>query len=146
MTTTTEARDAIMGLLRTAWLSDATTAPIALLWDNVKGDKPGEEAYGQALPWARAAIRHNLGEQETIAAQGNRRYLAGGVFTVQVFTPPGDGHSLSDQIVEVVKTAMRNVASTVGVWFYNIRVTEMGVDGPWFNVNVDAVFRYQERA
>lgn len=146
MTTIVEARDAIMGLLRTAWLLAAATQDVLLLWDNAPGDKPAADSFGNVLPYARASVRHNVGDQETMGARGNRRYLSGGAFTVQVFTPIGDGHTLGDAIVEVVKDAIRQVAPSLGVWFYTVRVSEIGTDGPWFQTNVDATFRYQERA
>lgn len=152
MTTTAQAVDAVMGLLRTAWLASATTQEIAVYYEDVVGDpKPGEEItdpgldeLGKPLPWARFSMRHTSGRQDTLAPVGQRRFLAGGIVTVQVFTPFGDGRTLSDQVVAVVKTALRARHSS-GVWFNDVRIEELGQDGPWFNVNVVADFRYQER-
>jgi hypothetical protein len=147
MTTATQARDAIMLLLRTAWTATgAVTEEIPLHWDNVVTEKPGEDEFGKALPWARVTVRHNTGAQDTLAAIGLRRFLSGGTVTVQIFTPFGDGHALSDQIVEVVRAAIRATPVVHTVWFHNTSVAEIGQDGPWFNVNVEAVFRYQEVA
>lgn len=151
MTSTLQVRDAIMGAFRAAWLASPTTSSIPLRWAGVIGDeKPGEQTGGappeglaKALPWARASMVHLDGTQETFAAVGQRRYLMSGIFTVQLFTPLGDGHALSDLIVAVVKSALR--ARYASFWFNNVRQSEVGVDGPWFNVNVDADFFYQER-
>ncbi|HET6417983.1 MAG TPA: phage tail terminator-like protein [Polyangiales bacterium] len=145
MTTQTEARDAVMDAIRDAWLADALTMGIALQWDNVKADPLGEDDDGNPLPWARVSVRHIFSGQETIAGPGSRKHQTEGVVTVQVFTPSGDGHSLADQIVEVLKPALRNVA--IGnLWFYNVRVNELGTDGAWFVQNFLANFRYSELA
>lgn len=146
MTTLTQARDAIFDLVNDALAASGTTSSVALLWDNVKGAKPGEGTNGNALPWIRLALRHNLGEQDTMGRLGARRYLAGGTFTAQIFTPFGDGHTQGYAIAEVVKAALRAASPHSTVWFFDIVVSEIGEDGPWFNINVDATFRYQERA
>jgi len=147
MTTTTAARDAIASLIRTAWIAPGSaTENVLLLWDNVVAPKPAEDEFGKALPWGRVTVRHATGEQETLAPIGSRRYLSGGIVTVQVFTPFGDGHGLGDQIVAVIKAAFRAAPVTHAVWFNNASITEIGVDGPWFNTNLDATFRYQEVA
>lgn len=145
MTTQAESRDIIGEVVRTAWLADPTSQDIPLLWDNVKGEKPGNDANGRPLPWARVAIRHTVGGQETMGAQGARRYASGGVVQVQIFTALDYGHALSDELVQIVKSAFRSTSSPSGVWFYDERTTELGPDGPWFNVNVSATFRYEER-
>lgn len=138
--------------VNTAWLASATTQLIAIRWDDVaSAGKPGEDALvgppadplGRALPWARAAVRHTFGAQETLAPVGSRRFESGGVFTLQFFSPSGDGHTLTDAVVAVVKTALR--ARFASIHFTNVRVAEIGADGPWFNTNVDADFRYHER-
>lgn len=147
MTTTAEARDTIMSRINAAWLANPTSADIAIVWDDVPGAKPGQDgATEKPEPWVRFAIRHTVGEQETSGAAGNRRYVAAGIFTAQIFTPLGDGHTLADALVEIVKAELRAVVPACTVWFYYIRMAEIGEDGPWFNTNVDATFQYQERA
>ncbi len=143
MSTQTQARDAISSTINVAWLADALTLGIALQWDNVTSDPVGEDSDGHALPWARATVRHFTSTQETLGGPGARKHQTEGAVTIQIFTPAGDGNVLGDQIVEVLKTAMRNVA--VGdLWFFDVRVNEIGQDGPWFNQNVIAGFRYAE--
>jgi len=145
VTTQTAARDAIIDTLRDAWLADPITVGIELQYDNVKADPPGEDAAGNALPFARITVRHQISPQETIGGVGNRKHLTEGLVTVQVFTASGDGHTLPDQIAEILKAAMRNVR--VGdLWFFDVRVNEIGTDGPWFNQNVLGNFRYEERS
>lgn len=147
MTTITQARDAIAGIINTAWLASPTTSSLTLLWDNVKGDPPAEDgSTGKAEAWGRVAVRHTIGENDTLGPIGGRRYLFGGTVTVQLFAPIGDGHSQLDEMVEVVKAALQEASPSAAVWFFDITPVEIGPDGPWFNTNVDALFRYQQRA
>jgi len=153
VTTALQARSAIYALVYAALQANATTAPIAagtggaLLWDNVKGTKPGEGTNSNPYPWIRLAMRHTVGGQDTLGAVGRRRYLSGGIFTAQIFTAAGDGNTAGYTIAEVIKAALRGASPHSTVWFTGeMGITEVGEDGPWFNVNVDAEFRYQERA
>lgn len=144
MTTATEARDAINGVINTAWLASGVTSAIVLQWDNVKADPVGEDADGNSLPFARSTIRTFDTTQETLGGVGNRKHQTEGTVVVQIFTPSGDGHVLADTIVEVLKTALRNVR--VGnLWFFDVTAREVRQDGPHFNQNVVAGFRYEER-
>lgn len=145
MSTITAARDAIIGTIRTAWLASGTTSSIALTYDNVADDKVGEDSSGLPLPWARVTVRHLTSPQETLGGVGNRKHLTEGLVTVQVFTPFGDGHAQADEIVQVLQGALRNVRVD-DLWFFDVRVNEIGRDGPWFNTNVVAGFRYEERS
>jgi hypothetical protein len=146
MTTIAQAYDAVMELIRTAWLADAVTEDILLVFEDVPGSKPPAADAGNPTPWARVALRHNTGEQETLGAIGNRRFLAGGNLQIQIFVPNGGGHRLAHQIVGVLKGAIRAAPTTHSVWFFDTVVSEIGVDGPWFNTKVDTTFRYEERA
>lgn len=143
MTTATEARDAISETINTAWLASGVTSGIVLQWDNVKADPVGEDADGNALPWARVTVRTLATSQETLGGVGSRKHQTEGQLVVQVFTPSGDGHTLADGIVEVLKAALRN--QRVGdLWFFDVTAREIGTDGPYFNQNVVAGFRYGE--
>lgn len=147
MTTQTAARDIISGLVNAAWLADALSAGIVLLWADVIGDKPpAHDARGNAVPFARVAVRHFFGEQDTLSRVGTRRYLTGGMVQMQIFTPIGDGYALGDQLAEIVKRAFRVQPTTSQVWFFDITPTDLGTDGPWYFQSVEAKFRYQEIA
>lgn len=144
MTTQVEARDAINNAINVAWLASGVTGAIELQWDNVKADPVGEDANGNSLPYARVTVRHFTSTQETLAGPGNRKHQTEGAVTVQIFTPTGDGHTLADSIVPVLKTALRNV-SIGDLWFFDVRVNEIGqAQGPWFQQNLIAGFRYTE--
>ena len=145
--TTGQGRDAIIGLIETAWeASGAASELVLMLYENTPGDKPGEDAStGKSLPYAKTSIRHRTSPQIT---QGSaRRYLTEGVVTVEIYTPLGDGHTLSDALSAVILSALRgHTGSAGGIWFYDIEPPkEIGPTGGWFQVNVSANFRYQER-
>lgn len=141
--TSSEARDAVMTLVDAGLAADAITTGILRLYDNVKGDKPGEDGTtGRALPFMRLTVRTVSSPQST---QGRRRFLTDGIFTLQIFTAVGDGHTLGDSIAEVALGILRgHVGSTGGVWFFDAVLNEIGIDSPWFQSNVEAGFRYQE--
>ncbi len=142
--TKTEARDAVMGVIRTAWLASGTTSSLTLLYDNVVGDQPDESGTpGQAEAYGRVTVRNAVGPAVTIGA--SPIHEATGFVSVQVFTPFGDGHALGDQIAKVVLDALRNyAASSGGLWFFNYTDVEVGQRGPRFQRNVGATFRYRE--
>jgi len=148
MTSPTLARDTLVGALRTAWLASGVTSAIELQYDNARDDTPeGTDSEGRPLPFGRITMRHAGGTQETAGNVGNRRFDSTGVVTVQIFTAPGDGHALSDQIVAVVRAAMQALRSPNGVWLTDISPPiELGRTGVWFAVNVTATFTYEEVA
>ena len=143
MTTATGARDAVLNAVNVAWLASGTTSGIAILWGDVAADAVGHDADGNALPWARASTVTISSTRETNAGPGSRKHLTEGILTVQIFTPSGDGHALEDLIVEVLKPALRSV-SIGDLWFGNVVPREIGTDGPWFNTNLVAEYRYVE--
>lgn len=148
MTSALEARDALIGAIRTGWLADGTSAPIPLHYDDVKADPPSTtDAEGRPDPYARVTMRHVGGEQDTLGGVGNRRFMSSGVVTVQLFTAPGDGHALSDALASIVRGILFGLRSPNGVWVFDVSPPlEVGVTGAWFQTNVTATFRYQEVA
>ena len=138
-----------MGVIRTAWTaSGAASEDVLMLWDNTAGDTPDEDGTTtDPLPYARTTIRHTTSPRITIVASPLTRYQTEGVVTVEIYTARGDGHTLSDTLAAVVLGALRgHSGSAGGVWFFDISPPqEIGTKGPWFQVNVSASFRYQER-
>lgn len=145
MTTQTEARDSIIDRINTAWLASATTQDLPLVFDDVDGEKPGYDEAGKAIAWGRVTVRHTAGAQETMAAPGDRRYGIRGNIVVQIFTPSGDGWTLSDSIVAILKTALRAPRLSHPVWYTDVTPAEIGHDGPWSLQTLSANFGYQER-
>lgn len=141
------ARDAVVLTILTAWQAGgAPSASVPMHYDNVKADKPGEDGTTtNAGPWARTTVRTTDSPQSTMGKR--RRYLTEGTVTVQIFTAVGDGHALGDTLAQVVLDALRAVSGSPDtLWFFDATANEIGVDGPWFQINVGAIFRYQETA
>lgn len=145
MTTLAEARDAVSLLINDAWLADPASSSIPMLWDDVKGDKPGEDgSTTRTDPYAKTTIRTIASPQST---QGRRRYETTGTVTVQIFTPFGDGNALGDVLAQVILDVLRgHIGSPAGLSFFDIDPNEIGETGPWFQMNVGASLRYQELA
>ena len=145
MTSQLEAHDGMSGLVDATWLGDALTSSLEMQWDDVKGDKPGYDADGNPVAWARTTIRHFDSNQETIGGVGSSKYQSEGELKVQVFAPGGGGKVLGIRIGEVLKPAFRG-QSIGDLWFFRVRLIEVGQDGPWFHHDFIANFRYSEVA
>lgn len=145
--TVEEARDTALAVVHTAWTaSGAASEDVPLLFDNVKGDPPDlGTVAGRVDPYARASVRILVSDQSTQGRQ--RRYLSEGSLSVQIFTAPGDGWGLADQLSRVVVNALRGHAGTPdGLWFFEVGAFEVGQTGAWRQVNAEARFRFQETA
>lgn len=140
VSSTTQARNEIMSLLKAAWDADTTSCEFPMLYWDTAQKTPTEGA------WARATMQHGSGGQATLSNEvGARRFRYTGAVTVQLFTPTGDGLVLSDQLVQVVKNAFAGVTTNPGnIHLRNVRSQEIGQDGVWFNTNVLADFEYDE--
>lgn len=135
-----QARDEILGALKTAWDADPGSTGLPVLYSDTEEDVPATGA------WARVTVQHNEGFQATLSnAVGARRFRRLGTVTVQVFTPHNEGGTLSDTLATVAKNAFEGVTTSPGrVIFRNVRVNEVGQDKEWFQVNVLADFEYDE--
>lgn len=133
-----EARDEMLAQVYDAWIAANPTYP--MLFDDRMGSKPPSET-----PWARTTVRHNRGDQETLAnAIGTRLFSRDGLITVQIFTPIGAGLQLSDTLAKVIADALEGQATPSGVWFRNVRLREVGPDGSFYQTNVIGEFVYDE--
>jgi hypothetical protein len=153
-----QARAEIYDLLNTAWLADVASQDVPLLWENkrppasVELSEAGEPV--NAPSWARASIRHNTdasGGQEASAGgdssgSGTRVYDREGVVIVQIFTTPGKGLHLADDLGTIAERAFQGKETVPGaVWFRNVRTFDVGRSGDWHQTNVVAEFSYQEQ-
>ncbi len=135
--TITQARDEMLAPLKTAWDAGANGAP--LKYDDVPGTAPTSGS------WGRVSVRHFSGEQATLANnEGVRRWRNAGIIFVQLFAEAGSGFGALDALVEVVKNAYQGKDTPGGAWFRNVRVNEVGRDGPWEQVNVLIDFEYDQ--
>lgn len=144
------ARNEILGVFRMAWEANSPavnggTAPV-VDYEGLAFTPPPTAA------WARPVVRHTVGRQATLAGDPSfplRRFEKRGIVTVQVFQPltKGGGLVLVQSLAEVAKAAFEGVNTTPSnIWFQNVTINEVGSDGPWFQMNVVASFRYDELA
>ncbi len=138
--TLTQARDEMFKAFRDAWLADATSNLLPVLYPDTDAEPPTEGA------WARVSIKHGPSRQATLSGEsGQKRFRHTGFITVELYTPRGDGLVLNGQLSIIVKHAFEGVATSPGqVIFYRVRVNEVGPDGQWFHTNVLADFEYDE--
>jgi hypothetical protein len=142
-----DALDQVQTALKTRWDAAAaaaigTTYTPELKWEMTDSS---EEPKVKDRPWARCTIRHSTGGQRTLGGPGGRRFRQFGIVIVQVFAPwrAGRGATLTHLLAQVAKDAYEGV-STRDVWFRNVRLSEVGHSGPWYQVNVVADFEWDE--
>lgn len=140
--TRAQGRDEINAALKAAVdvYNTANSTAYPVFYDDV--DKAEADAKG---PHFRITVRHADGEQLTLAAVGNRRFMRGGVLIVQVMTPFGDGFTLDDVLATVARNAFEGVSTPNGVWFRRVAAKEIGKTGSYQQTNVTAAFEYTER-
>lgn len=133
-----QARDDIFGAVKTAWDPTGFT----MLYPDVANylGIPTTES-----PWARAAIVHGGGLQSSLSGDtGKRRWTRLGTLTVQLFTPRGEGLSRGYQLAKILGDGLEGRATPRQVWFRNVRLTEVGPDGNFHQLNLLADFQYDE--
>ena len=141
-----EALDQMHTRFRTEWLADSISDSFPIeYWDDDDGDPETVNADNEPPTYARLIIQHVTDNQATLANEnGQRRYRAEGLITVQIRTPAGDGQFLARQLVPIAQRAYRGKTTSGGVLFRNVRVNEVGRNGNHFQTNVLADFEYDE--
>lgn len=138
--TNAQARDDMIGHVRTAWLADSGSSSIAMQYPDVAGfNKP---ASG---PWSRLMIQHVTGQKASLGnSNGVAKYDRTGLLTVEIFTTPNDGLLKADSLVKILTDALEGSKTTNGVDFLNVRFNELGKFEAWEQTNVIAEFSYEE--
>lgn len=135
----TLARDEILAQVDSVW--SGTGHPMA--WPDV--DTKGEIPPSTAIPWARTTITHTTGQQTALANHdGRRRFTHTGFVTIQVFSPTGTGITTGYSLAQSVVAGLQGVTTLNRVWFRNVRMNEVGIDGHWHQINVIADFEYDQ--
>lgn len=140
MTTLAEARDDILGLLKTAWDADPEASLIQMVYTNVPQGQPIND---DDRPWARATIVHGAGGQIGMGGAQNLHDREG-ILSVQLFVPLNYVMSKLDALKELVTSAFEGVTSSNGVRFGESRITVVGVDGKWHQENVAVDFTFEK--
>lgn len=129
-----EARTTVYRLVQNVW------GGRPLLFDNIAGTPPTAR-----VPWARVSMRHSFGGQETLGdARGKVLFSRKGFVVTQLFVPAGDGQREHDELAELLLGAFETRQGEA-ISFRNAALQEIGVDGIWFQSNISAMFRYDER-
>lgn len=131
-----EARDEILKHFTTQW--NAQTPPVpALFYEDKTQDLPDDDD-----PYARITVRHNDMAQKTVGGNtGSRIFERDGVVVVQIFAPNNDGLQEADRLANIAHSAFEGQKTAEDrVDFRNVRIREVGQEGPWFQVNVIADF------
>ena len=144
MTSMSQARDDVFKMFTDYWNANASfegSIPEVRYAGTAKGPVPPAQKA-----WVRLTLQHTTGRQVSFGAPGSRRFERRGLIMLQVFVPTQSGQGLSE--VETLATIALNSwegkASPNGVWFRELRVEDVGEDGPWWNTNVMGSFVYDE--
>lgn len=136
---TTAAEDILLGIVQTAWTAN-TPAGTPLFFNNLDSDRPTVPAL-----FGRAVVREGVGGY---AGLGVTRLRRPGTLFVQLFVPQGSGtktiNDLANALVVALQTA--SVVTLDGIRLRDIGATELGTDGIYFQVNVQASYDYDTNA
>jgi len=135
------ARDEILLQFKTAW--DAGTPPIPLLiYDDKHVDLPNNASYARITIQFTTAVQSTVGGRVSLGG-GGQRFRRFGLITVQIFSISGDGLTVADPLVDLAVDAFEGTSTgSDRIEFRNVRATDIGQDGPWYQTNVVAEFEY----
>jgi hypothetical protein len=145
----TEGVDDMMALVKTTY--DATLKTTYgfqdLIYDDVDiTDRPVTTDGDGVIPWAATFIRHTGARQSAIAADGSARsrWERSGVLAIELHTPLGKGRTSMDLALQAMMDGLEGAATANGVWFRNVRPSEIGREGGWYKASVLADFEYDQ--
>lgn len=123
----------------------AWDATVKLYWEGVP-TSTANPSPGPNDTWARVSLMHVTGRQSSLAGvDGVRRWNRTGFISVQCFAPLARGSvQRATQLACVVRDALQGKQTASCVWFRNPRISEVGEDKDWFNVNAIIDFDYDE--
>jgi hypothetical protein len=130
-----EAVNSILSVFKTSW--DSTGY-------NVHYENTREERGSTSDPFAEIELRHFDSKQTTMGGTGNRHFERKGMALIKISTPSGKGLSESYILAKVVSDAYEGITSSEGVIFRNVRLNELGHNGPFLEMLVLVDFEYFE--
>lgn len=141
MTTAAQAYSDTISKFATKW---ATTG-FPIKYPNIAADAAMQTAMDSGeTAWARLTYKPNLRDQTSLASSGNAKYTAQGIVIVEIYTPTGDGGTLSRTLYSLVETAWEGVSTPNGVWYTNVHTECIGQEGHYWHDNVLAFWSYDE--
>lgn len=93
--------------------------------------------------WARVTIRR-AGRAQRGFGDGIKKYVAFGVFSLDIFTRPGDGLTLNDDLSDAAVVYLESVAGSSPIAYRNIRAVDIGADGGFTRAQILADFEYED--
>jgi hypothetical protein len=138
--TITEGRDEIFAMFATAWATLGTPPPI------IYPDKPN--SLPDTGPYVKLNIQHVPSGQRTLGGKpsqggGGRRFRRVGIFTVQIFTEPGDGLTTADTLVNLIMDTFEGESTgSDRIEFRDVTPTEVGTIDAMTQTNVSMTFEY----
>ncbi len=137
-----EARDALSEFATDQWnLAIASISPSApLFYTNINADPPEVPQL-----WGRLHIQNRDG---TRASLGNAcpRFRRFGSLFIMIFVPIGEGTQNADQIADSLVNAFDDAGAIDNIWFRDVGMREVGPDGTYHQVNVEAQFTFDRTA
>jgi hypothetical protein len=130
-----EAVDEVLSMLKE--VTDQYEYPV--FYENTRKDRPDEE-----IAFIQVVLRHAFGNQATLGGAGQRIFMRYGVLIATLNFPTGSGLSGPYGIAKAISDAFEGVSSQNGIWFRNIRISEKGRDGGYFQTDVIIEFEYSE--
>ncbi len=141
MATFTVARDDIAATMKTAWEAPGVSSTLPLIY----GDK--EEAEGQipddATAWGRLEIKFSTSRQAG-HGDGVKRWNRTGFVFMNLYTEPGDGNELKDQLIKIVLDTFEGTSTTNGVLFEEIVIDNKGIDSDMRWTRISVAFEFDE--
>lgn len=134
-TTFPEAKEAIAQLFSDVW----TPTGLGFALDNEKFDPP------ENAGWARMVVRHNASTQSTLGNRQNRKFDRFGAAFIQVFSAQRVGSNPTDGNVQLVLDGFEGARiPDTTICFLDVIPREVGPSDKWFQVTIEAQFRYTE--
>lgn len=132
-----QAQDDMLAIVRDV----AAQQQVPVVYESVKGGPPAENR-----PWVQPQIRHDFGGDASLTGGlgGKRRYSRTGVLWIRIYMPMGAGLAGGYDLGGAFVHALQGKSTDHCVWFRNVRLTEVGPSGVWYQFNVLANFTYDE--
>lgn len=96
-------------------------------------------------PWARMVVRHNAATQSTLGITGARQFDRLGSMLIQVFTPLREGTRRSADLIQTVVNGLEGtVIANTSICVNDVIPREVGPVDKWYQVTIEAEFRYTD--
>jgi len=123
-------------------MADSSWAGVDQRFDGVENNStpPADRS------WFRWTFQHMDGGQASLSNHaGKRRWRREGFIFVQCFgLLDAGGRTIAQRMAESVRDAYQGIATPNGVWFPKATTSEVGIDGPHYQVNANIQFNYDE--